>query len=428
MKPAFTRRQFLKNSVLLGAGLATSGVTSVRANPAGASEKCIIGVMGLERGLRLIDNALQLPNIEIAWVADVDAERVDRAIARIAERQNRAARGTQDFRRILDDPAVDAIFVATTNHWHAPATILACAAGKHVYVEKPGSHNPWEGEMMVAAARKHKRVVQMGNQRRSDESIREAIQRLHEGVIGPVRFARCWYSNKRGTIGRGNPTQAPDHIDYDLWQGPAPEQPFKDNLIHYNWHWHWHWGNGELGNNGIHPLDLARWGLGVEYPTRISYNGGRYHFDDDQETPDTAIATFDFGGKGISWDGSSCVRRANETTGLVRFYGDNGTLAMVGDSIQILDADGKEIETMQGTRTELRDHIANFIAAIRTGETLNSEIGDGQKSTLLCHLGNIAYRTGQTIHFDPSTRKVVGSPEAAALWKRDYRPGWEPKV
>ncbi len=198
--------------------------------------------------------------------------------------------------------AVDALVIATCNHWHAPAAILACAAGKHVYVEKPCSHNPREGEMMVAAARKHRRLVQMGNQRRSMPAAIEAIAQLRSGVIGRVYYAQSWYLNTRPSIGAGKSAPVPEGLDYDLWQGPVPRRPFKSNYLHYNWHWFWHWGNGELGNNGVHAVDTCRWGLGVDYPVQATSVGGRFCHEDDQETPDTNVATFRFADRNLSPD------------------------------------------------------------------------------------------------------------------------------
>ena len=333
----------------------------------------------------------------------------------------------KDFRRILDDPSVDALFIATPNFWHAPATILACAAGKHVYVEKPGSHNAREGEWMVAAARKHKRVVQMGAQRRSWPGVLEGIAKLRAGVIGRVLSARCCYIASRPGIGRGQQVPVPDGLDYGLWQGPAPERPYVDNLVHYNWHWRWHWGGGELANNGVHALDVARWGLGADLPRRITGSGGRYHYDDDQETPDTGVTTFDFSSCFVSFDHSSCHPRKAEAPPFVTFYGDQGSLAQDGPGYKIYDLKGKLIDQGTGPAGDVV-HIENFLDCIRSGKKPNLEIEDGQNSTLLCHLGNIAYRTGRTIHFDASTRRISGEPEAEKLWGREYRPGWEPKV
>jgi len=422
---AINRRHFLAQGTALAASLATAGSAFA------AEKKLVIGVMGLGRGLAHVQACLGISDVEIAYVCDVDERRVQRAINTINEHNPKPARapqGVKDLRKVLDDKNVDALCIAAPNHWHAPAAILACQAGKHVYVEKPGSHNAQEGEWLVAAARKHNRVVQMGNQRRSWPAIVEAIEKLRAGEIGTVRSARCWYNSKRGTIGKGKAAPVPAEIDYALWQGPAPEQPYKDNVVHYNWHWRWHWGGGELANNGIHALDLARWGLGVDCPRRVTCGGGRYHFQDDQETPDTTLATFDFGDKAAIWDGSSCHQRPGENLAFVTFYGDNGSLALGGGgSYKVFDPKGKETGTGKSEAGD-RIHFANFFDCIRSGKKPNSEIEEGQKSTLLCHLGNIAFRTGRTINVDPKTRTIVNDKEATGLWGREYSKDWAPKV
>ncbi len=334
-----------------------------------------------------------------------------------------------DFRRILDDPSIDAITIAAPNFWHTPATLMACAAGKHVYVEKPGSHNAHEAELIVAAARKHGRVVQMGNHRRSVPYIIEAVERLRAGEIGTLRYARCASSNHRGTIGTGHELPVPAWLNYDLWQGPIPHRPYRDNLVHYNWHWMWHWGGGELANTGPHFLDLARWGLGVDAPIRVTCSGRRYHYVDDQETPDQAAVTFDFGDKGMSYDWSSANLRVSEAIPIVRFYGDKGSLSLEKDGYKIHDLDGHELVKVMGQKGTDVAHYANFIEGIRGNARLHSEIAEGQKSSLLCHLGNIAQRTCGAIDFDPKTRRIVGNPEAEKkYWSREYRAGWEPKV
>ena len=427
MKDSIPRRQFLKQTAVLGVA-AVAWTPSVVHAAKGPNDKIVVGVMGLSRGLAHVASYLTLPNVEIAYVCDVDSRRMDKAIALIAQKQERAPKGVNDFRKILDDRSVDALSIAAPNFWHAPATILACAAGKHVYVEKPGSHNAREGELMVAAARKYQRVVQMGNQRRSWPWTIEAIAKVHAGEIGRVTFARAWYNADRPTIGRGKPVAVPEWLDYSLWQGPVPERPYVDNLVHYNWHWRWHWGGGELANNGIHALDLARWGLGVDCPRRVSCGGGRYQFDDDQETPDIYVTTFDFGDKGATWESHSCHPRGFEGVGFgVNFYGDKGHLVIAGNSYKIYDLNGKEQHSGTGKFNDA-DHFGNFLDGIRTGAQLHSEIEEGQKSTLLCHLGNIAYRTGHTLEIDPKTRKIINDKAAVALWGREYRKGWEPKV
>ncbi|HIG27981.1 MAG TPA: Gfo/Idh/MocA family oxidoreductase [Verrucomicrobiales bacterium] len=427
MKNPIDRREFIKTSGTLSLGIgALSTVPSLQASDS-AHEKIVVGVMGLGRGMAHVNAAIALPNAEVAYVCDVDTQRIDRALKTVGDKQKKPVKGVQDFRKILDDKDVDVLMIATPNFWHAPATILACSAGKHVYVEKPGSNTAAEGEMMVAAARKNKRVVQMGNQRRSWPAFIEGIQKLHDGVIGDLRYARCWYNNSRGSIGQGKPAPVPSNLDYSMWQGPVPERPYVDNLVHYNWHWRWNWGNGELGNNGIHALDVARWGLQVDLPKKVTYNGGRYHFDDDQETPDSGTAVYDYGKVGISWECSSCHRRRPEEYSFVTFYGDKGSLAFAGSGYSIYDLEGKLLEEGSGnSSTDI--HVADFFNGIRNGTTPHSEIEDAQVSTLMCHLGNIGYRVGSTIHFDSDKHRIIKNRRAQKLWGKDYRNGWEPKV
>ena len=420
------RRQFLKSSALGTASLLAPWMHARGLAEDKSSRELKVGVIGTGRGMVHATSALKAKGISLNYICDVDQKRLALA-TKTLEGQGASPKPITDFRRILDDPSIDAVFIATCNHWHAPATIMACSAGKHVYVEKPGSHNAHEGELMVEAARKNKRVVQMGNQRRTWPGIREAIEKLRSGAIGKVLFARCWYDANRTSIGKGKVVPVPEHLDYLMWQGPAPDRPYLDNIVHYNWHWRWHWGGGELANNGIHSLDVARWGLDVDYPTQISYLGGRYHFDDDQETPDTAVAVYHFGDKGCSWECSSCLPRKDEKHSMVIFYGSEGTLHIVDAGYIIYDPSGKEVGSGKGPG-DVQGHIENFFNAIRKNEPLNSEIEEGQKSTLLCHLGNISYRMGRMLKFDPRTRKIVSDNEAQSLWKREYRPGFEPKI
>ena len=427
MNTESTRRTFLKKTGTAATALAFYGAAGQWTRAQAPSERMRIAVMGLGRGLDLVNSALAIPNTEIIYVCDVDTARLARGQKVAGDKQKTQPKGEKDIRKVLEDKELDVLFIAAPNHWHAPATIMACNAGKHVYVEKPCSHNPWEGETMVKAARQNRKLVQMGNQRRSWPAIIEGIEKLKSGAIGPVRYSRCWYNNQRPTIGTGKPADIPATLDYSLWQGPAPEKPYLDNVVHYNWHWRWHWGNGELGNNGIHAVDIARWGLGVTYPRRVTYEGGRYHFKDDQETRDTPVAGYTFAAVGISWDCSSCNPRRQDKLPFVSFYGDNGSME-IHDGYTIFDLKGNPVEEKRGPGGE-KGHIENLFNAIRSrSEQLNSDILEGHISTQLCHYGNIAFRTGSAVHVDQKTGRIDDNRAANKLWKRDYRRGWEPKV
>ena len=385
--------------------------------------------MGLGRGSALASAVTAIPNAEVVYLCEVDSRRLGQAVEMIGGKQARKPKGVSDFRKILDDPSVDALLVAAPDHWHAPAAILACQAGKHVYVEKPCCHNPREGELTIAAARLHKRVVQVGTQRRSWPGIIEGIDKLHAGAIGRVLYSRGWYNNRRASIGHGKPAAVPAWLDYTLWQGPAPERPYRDNILPYFWHWYWHWGTGELGNNGVHALDMCRWGLGVDYPVRVSSGGGKYRYNDDGQTPDTHTATFDFGNCSILWEGLSWSPRGVEGEGFgATFHGEKGTMVMTGNGYVVYDLDDKPIDKGTGKGGDVV-HMENFFANIRqpAPEGPHADIEIGHKSTLLCHLGNIAYRVGRTLNCDPTGGHILNDNEALALWSREYRPGWEPK-
>jgi predicted dehydrogenase len=366
--------------------------------------------------------------VDVTYVCDVDQGRAERAAATMQKlTEQPAPRAVTDYRRILDDRNVDILVVATCNHWHAPASILGMAAGKHIYVEKPCSHNPREGELMVMAAQKHNKKVQMGNQRRSYAKVIEAMEQVRSGAIGRAYFAEAWYMNNRPTIGRGKPGDPPQGLNWDLWQGPAARRPFRSNYLHYNWHWFWHWGNGELGNNGIHIIDLCRWGLGVDFPVRVSSSGGRYRFEDDQETPDTHVVNYEFEGrKQIMWEGLSCSRQPNRPYHAL-FHGERGTLALSDRNYIISDPAGKEVRTepVQGNDA---GHVASLINAIRNNTPLSSGIVEAHKSTLLCHLGNIAQRTGRALRCNPRDGHILDDKPAMEMWSREYAKGFEPQV
>jgi len=293
-----------------------------------------------------------------------------------------------------------------------------------VYVEKPASHSGDEGERMLAAARSAKRVVQVGMQRRSGPLYKDAVEKVRGGAIGDPLYAKCWYYAPRPTIGRGKQSDPPAWLDYDLWQGPTPETPFRDNVVHYNWHFFWQWGDGELGNNGVHTLDICRWAMGVDYPTRVTVAGSRLRFDDDQETPDTALATFECGEKIITWEGVAWMRhhQTPSTVG-IEIRGTEGTMVLDDDGYTIYDGEGKEMEKGGGGRGD-SEHLADFLTAVRDGHRTNADIEEGHKSALMCHLGNIAYRTGKSVAVDPATGRIKEGADAQALWAREYRPGW----
>lgn len=403
-----------------------------------ANEKLTVAVMGVNgRGGALAGGFVSQPNCEVAYLVDVDERAIGKVLNPISEKQSTKPQGISDFRKALDDKSLDVLICAAPNHWHAIATILGCSAGKHVYVEKPCSHTPEEGELAVAAARKNNRVVQMGSQRRTWPAVVEAIEKLKSGAIGNLHYARTWYNNRRPSIGFGKPAPVPSWLNWELWQGPCTDKPFLNNdtnnaIVHYNWHWRWHWGNGELGNNGVHALDVARWGMGVDFPIRVTSGGGKYRHDDDQETPDTHLVTYNFPDrKSISWEGLSWSPYGNGGSMFgISFHGTDGTLVIEDNGYRILDSKNKEIAKKTGEPGEggERDHIANFVACIKSGQRPNADIAEAHKSTLLCHLGNIAHRTNRVLTTNEKDGHIVGDDEAMKLWSKEYRKGWEPKV
>lgn len=417
------RREFL------GCSLAAAATPALNLGRSSPNQTIVVGVMGLHaRGASLTQDLAKLPDVEVAYLCDVDQRTFGPVVKAMAPIQDAVPKQVADFRRILDDKAVDAIVIAAPDHWHAPAAIMACAAGKDVYVEKPCSHNPREGEILVAAAEKHQRIVTMGNQRRSWPAVIEAIE-IARTKIGRTYFARSWYANKRPRTGKRTKVDVPKPLDWDLWQGPAPRRPFATNIVHYKWHWYWNWGTGELGNNAVHAVDLCRWALGVDYPTRVVSVGGRYHFADDQETPDTQTVAWEFeGAKQISFETLSCNRRGVDGTGFgACILGTEGSVTIGAREWVHRDLAGKEIERKPiagGNRT----HLVDFTAAMRSRKPPNSEILGGHQSTLLCHLGNIAHRTRSSLRCDPKNGRILGNPAAMKLWSRQYQDGWAPKI
>ena len=436
------RRQFVKTVSATGLGLAAarSPLLALRGSP---SEKVVVAVMGLNgRGTVLAKTFAKTPNAEVASVCDVDSTVLAKAAATVSEAQGKQVKSIGDFRRALDDKSIDALVIAAPDHWHAPAAILAMSAGKHVYLEKPCGHNAREGELLVEAQRKTRRVVQMGTQRRSSPRAIEAVQAIRDGIIGRPYFARAWYANRRVTIGRGKAGPVPANLDYELWQGPAPRAPYKDNVIHYNWHWFRRWGTGEICNNGTHEVDVARWALDVDYPTRVTSVGGRYHFEDDWEFTDTQEAAFEFeGGKAIAWQGLSCNPYPVENRGRGTIvHGTTGTMVVDQDGYTVYDLDKKVVKlnvappagsdplAPSGDDQLTGLHIANFVEGVRTGAPVSQPIEEGAKTVLLCHLGNIAQWTGRALRTDPQSGRILGDEQAMRFWQREYAPGWSPVV
>ncbi len=441
-----SRRKFIKKSTIAfvaGSVLPHFSAKSY-AQIIGANEKINVSVMGVNsRGNALAKNFASQKNCNVIHVCDVDNRAITKCLTALKNRQTITVKTFTDFRKSLESKDVDALVIAAPDHWHAPASLLAMQAGKHVYVEKPCSHNPNEGELLVEAAKKYDKIVQMGNQRRSWPNVINGINAVKEGAIGRVYYGKGWYTNNRPSIGIGKETPSPDWLDWELWQGPAPRKKFKDNIVHYNWHWLWHWGTGEALNNGTHMIDLLRWGMELDYPSKVSSNGGRYRYKDDWETPDTQIINLDFDSdQTMSWEGRSCNGKNIEGSSVgVVFYGENGSLLIpAGNSYTQFDLDGKVVKEVLNTQEiDARDqsnpaekldalHIQNMFEAIKNGGSLNSDVDSGHKSTLLVQLGNIAQRIGRSLDIDSKNGHIINDHDAEKLWSRSYEKGWEMKL
>jgi predicted dehydrogenase len=442
-----SRRDFLKKAMAGTVGLTVGNKILASAkgyrNISDANETLRIAIIGCNgRGSSMAGTFARQNQTEVVYICDVDDLAIKKGLEAVKTACGKEAKGEKDFRRILDDKSIDAVYIATPDHWHAPASILSLKADKHVYVEKPISHNPHEGELLVQAAGKYKKIVQIGTQRRSWPTLTQGLAELKGGVIGKVYMAKAWYANTRGPIGKGNIVQVPANLDYDLWQGPAPRKPYKDNLIHYNWHWFWHWGTGEALNNGTHEIDVARWGMGLDFPSKVNSVGGRYQFKDDWETPDTQVITYEAPGSTIIWEGRSCNGSYNDgrSRGVI-FHGENGSMHTGDNSYIIYDKSNKlvkevksDIVITQGLNTmspgEELDavHVVNFMENVKLNRTPLADALNGHKSTLWMQLGNISQRLGHTLNIDPSNGHIIGDNEASKFWGREYEKGWEPIV
>lgn len=443
-----TRRNFIKKTATGTALLTLGGISNFSpksyAAIIGSNEKINVGVIGVNsRGLALAENFAKIVDCNLNYICDVDSSAMAKCIDSIENITGKRPHGEKDIRKLLEKKDLDAVVIATPDHWHAPAALMALKAGKHVYLEKPCGHSPAEGEILIEAAKKYKRTLQMGNQRRSWPNIIEAIQEVKNGAIGDVTFGKCWYTNNRPSIGIGKVVTIPEKLDWELWQGPAPRQAYKDNIVHYNWHWFWNWGTGEALNNGTHMVDLLRWGMDLDFPTMVQSTGGRYHYKDDWETPDTQVINMDFDGKkSIMWEGHSCnpYKLENSAVGLL-FYGNKGNMWIGGDnSYRIYDQKNEIIKDVKSTiEIDSRNlmspaqkldafHIQNFFDGIKKSAKLNADITSGHISTLLVQLGNIAQRTGESLKINPQNGHILKNSKAEKFWQREYAKGWEMKL
>jgi len=442
-----TRRDFIKKLAIgttaLSIGSVLPGFSAKSYKKIfGANERIRIGAIGVNsRGFALADGFAREKRCEVTHVCDVDSRATAKCVASVEKITGNKPKSIKDIRKLLESEDLDAVFIATPDHWHAPAALMAMKAGKDVYLEKPTSHNPAENEILIKAATKYNRIVQTGMQRRSWPNVIQAIQELRGGIIGNVYFGKAWYTNNRPSIGIGKVVPVPEWLDWDLWQGPAPRVPnFKDNYVHYNWHWFWNWGTGESLNNGTHFVDILRWGMDLEYPTKVTSAGGRYRYKDDWETPDTQVLSYEFGkDKAITWEGRSCNGQFVEGYSVgAMFYGDKGSLLISGgNEYKLFDLNNKLLKHVTSDMgfeaanlvnpTQDLDayHFRNFFDAIKKGTQLNANLVDGCTSTLLVQLGNISQRAGHSLSIDPSNGHILNDKKASKLWSRNYEKGWE---
>ncbi|MDZ7373312.1 MAG: Gfo/Idh/MocA family oxidoreductase [candidate division KSB1 bacterium] len=435
------RREFIKAGAKGVAGLAAASAVLGTVKPQrvlGANDRIVMAVIGINgRGREHYRQWARIPGVEVKTLCDVDERLFPERVAELEQLQGKKPKTEYDLRRVFEDKDIDAVSIATCDHWHALATIWACQAGKHVFVEKPTSHNIWEGRKMVEAARKYNRVVQVGMQNRSIEGVRRAIEFLHSGKLGEIYMAKGLCYKPRDCIGRGQEAPVPQGLHWDLWLGPAEYRPYNTILVHYKWHWFWDFGCADIGNQGPHQMDIARWGLNKrEHPVRIKCVGGKYACDDDQETPNTQLATFEYAdGKILQFEVRGWY--TNDEAG-VRignlFYGTEGWMYLNGDKWytyygrknepgEYYDGAGDVADPMNLAGTGGGAHFVNFIEAVRANDwtKLNADILEGHMSTVLCHLANISYRLGREVVFDGHAERFVGDEQANFYLTRNYR-------
>ena len=437
-----SRRKFIiKTAAASSATFLTPSIVS--SSVFGANDRINAAVLGVNgRGKSHISSLMNQKNVQVTTLCDPDMNVMRKRRNDFKIKYNKDVKLEQDLRRVMDDKNIDVVSIASPNHWHALSVIWACQAGKDVYVEKPGSHNIFEGRKMVEATQKYGRIVQHGVQLRSSPAINEAIGLLRNGYIGNVYMARGIVFRWRGDIGDKGFSTIPKGLDYDLWTGPAPKRPFTENLVHYNWHWHWDYGNGDVGNQGIHETDLSMWGLDVGLPTKITSMGGKFLWDDCKEVPEVLTSVYNYPdeGKIIQFEVRPwCTNTEDGATVGNIFYGDKGILVVDGYSKYKTylgkdrtpgksgDDGAKEASGMDRGAGGTDDHFYNFIDAVRKRDAgvLNAPIETGHLSSGLAHLGNIAYRMEKVLTFNPNTENFVNDPEANEMLTRNYRFGYE---
>ena len=411
-------------------------------NILGANDRIYCAIAGIRSRGKALATAIQLQkNAKILYSCDVDNKIIEEHNTWSKENLGYVPKVEKDFRKLVENKNVDTVFIATPEHWHTPMSIMAMQAGKHVYVEKPCSHNPYENELLVAAQKKYGLKVQMGNQQRSALTSIQAINDIRNNLIGEVYKGEAYYSNNRGSIGIGKLVSIPKTLDWELWQGPAPRSKYKDNIHPYNWHWFRNWGTGEVHNNGTHEIDICRWALDVDLPESVSSFGGKYTYKDDWEFVDNQQVTFKYPkGKFITWTGHSrgLIQPKRPGRG-VTIYGSKGTIQLDRNFYKLYDLAGNLIksefeETVSQTTDTIGqggldvNHVGNLFDAIRTEKPLTADIKDASISTLLCHLANMAQDAGETLQIDPNTGKIINNTKIMKNWKREYAKGWEPKI
>ena len=421
---ALTRREFVGGSLAAGVGMALPYSPVRGAN--GGIRVAVAGINGRGRGL--ISEFRDIDGVSVVALCDVDGSVLEREVKRFKDRNEKVA-GYGDYRRMLEDKSIDVVAIATPDHWHVPLAAWSVVAGKDVYVEKPLSHTLSEGRLLVKLARKHGRMVQHGTQARSAGGLAEAMDYMRSGELGKIRMAKAINSQLRGPIGRVADSEPPAGVNYDMWLGPAPKRPFNRNRYHYKWHWCWDYGTGDTGNDGVHQIDIARWGLGVELPKAVSCSGGQLFYDDDHETPDTQVATFEYDDVYLMYEMRLWTPYPHEghDNGNI-FYGDKGKVSVGRRGWQVTLANGK---TGPGGGRDGKSHAENFIKAVRTRkiEDLTADVEEGHYSAALCHLANIAMRVGRRLRFDAENERFIGDDEANTYLTKEYRKGYElPKV